>query len=136
MGQDRDHRTYFTSGGSGSVRRFSPATPRTGARIDVIDGPDDAAPPAPRPADRGRRRATLRRMAWFASGIAAAFLALVAFRSIFPDAHPLTSRDLRDSIASALGSQTPGPGLSETSYAVIQPSLVLSQTDDCTGAAT
>src|SRR4051812_23939400 len=117
MGRDRDHRPYFMSGGSGAVRRFSPATPRTGARIDVIDrlSPPPppgtgagsevfarqaaAPPPAPTPADRGRRRATLRRMAWFASGIAAAFLALVAFTSIFPEAPPLTSRDVRDSIA-------------------------------------
>jgi S1-C subfamily serine protease len=75
-------------------------------------------------------------MAWFASGIAAAFIALLAFRSIFPDAPPLTSRDVRDSIASALASQTPGPALSEAAYAAIQPSLVLIQTDDGTGAAT
>ncbi|MFL5646597.1 MAG: S1C family serine protease [Chloroflexota bacterium] len=102
----------------------------------MTDRPDDSSLTDPTHAGRGRRRAIARRMAWFASGIAAAFIALLVFRSIFPAAPPLTSRDVRDSIASALASQTPGPALSETAYRVIQPSLVLIQTDDGTGAAT
>ena len=103
----------------------------------MIDQPNQATPTdAAGPTDdRGRRRrATARRLGWFVSGIAAAFVALLIFRAVFPAPVPLTTGDVHESIASALASQVPGPALSETAYAAIQPSIVLIEAEGVAAA--
>ena len=70
----------------------------------------------------------LRTLGLFAAGVAATFLAIALYGAVFPGPAPLTSRDVNDSIAHALASQTPAPALSQGAYAVIRPSLVLIQT--------
>jgi len=45
-----------------------------------------------------------------------------------PGTPPLTAKDVKDSIASALASVTPPPAFSESVYQAVQPSLVLIQT--------
>ena len=85
------------------------------------DGP--AASPA------RRRIARFRWVGLFVAGLLAAFLAIALDRAVFPGPAPLTSRDVKDSIAHALASQTPGPALSVAAYAAIRPSLVLIQTE-------
>jgi len=89
-------------------------------------------PAAPR-ADRwrarlSRLRAALRRSLPFAGGVGAALAALLLYTLLFPGPAPLTSRDVNDSIASALASVTPAPAHSAQVYQIIQPSLVLIQT--------
>ena len=75
-----------------------------------------------------RRVGRLRTLGLFAAGVAATFLAIAIYGAVFPAPAPLTSRDVNDSIAHALASQTPAPALSQGAYAVIRPSLVLIQT--------
>jgi S1-C subfamily serine protease len=96
----------------------------------MTDQPNDA-PPADGPtASLARRRiARFRWVGLFVAGVLAGLLALALDNVVFPGPAPLTSRDVKDSIASALASQTPGPALSVAAYAAIQPSLVLIQTE-------
>ena len=100
----------------------------------MTDQPNQTTPPAPTDERGQRRRATARRLGWFASGIAAAFVALLLYRALFPAPVPLTTDDVHESIASALASQVPGPALSESAYAAIQPSIVLIETDGAAAA--
>ena len=88
------------------------------------------ADPPSAPPRRRRPGARAGRIALFGGGVVAALLAILVYRAAFPGPAPLTSRDVTDSIDQALASQTPGPALSEAAFAVIQPSLVLIQTDD------
>jgi len=94
------------------------------------------ADPPSAPTSRRRPGARAGRIALFGGGVVAALLAILVFRAAFPGPAPLTRGDVADSIDRALASQTPGPPLSEAAYAVIQPSLVLIQTDDGSGKAT
>jgi S1-C subfamily serine protease len=102
----------------------------------------DAMDPPPRPEPRptsgsiarattaGRRiRAGSRRASPFVAGIVAAFLAIVVYGLLNPPAQPLTTRDVREAVASALASQTPGPPLGELVYDAVRPSIVLIETD-------
>ena len=84
---------------------------------------------------RARVSARVRRVVPFASGIVAAFIAIWLYGVLNPGRPQLTSRDVRDSIASALASMTPGPALSEQAYAAAAPSLVLIQTRESAPAA-
>ncbi|HTS15258.1 MAG TPA: trypsin-like peptidase domain-containing protein, partial [Candidatus Sulfotelmatobacter sp.] len=70
----------------------------------------------------------IRRLAIFAAGVAAAFLAVFLYNALEPPPAPLTPSDVNRAIASALASETPGPPLSQAAYAAIRPSLVLIQT--------
>jgi S1-C subfamily serine protease len=72
----------------------------------------------PRPGSRAGRTGL------FAAGALAMVIALLVYHAAFPGPAPLTRRDVAQSIASALASQTPGPPLSEAAYAAIAPSLV------------
>ncbi|MGZ3631107.1 MAG: S1C family serine protease [Candidatus Limnocylindrales bacterium] len=65
----------------------------------------------------------------FAAGILAALVAVVVYGALFAGPPPLTQQDVTDSISQALSSQTPAPALSERAYAIVQPSLVLIQTE-------
>jgi S1-C subfamily serine protease len=78
-------------------------------------------------------RATTRRAGPFVAGIAAAFLALVAYGALNPGKPPITIGDVRQAVASALASVTPPPARGELIYATIQPSLVVIRADT-TGA--
>lgn len=69
-----------------------------------------------------------RRAAPFASGVAAALLALLIYKALTPPPPQLTTRDVKDTINQVLASATPPPPYSETVYQIIQPSLVLIQT--------
>ena len=61
----------------------------------------------------------------FAGGIAAAFLALLAYRAVYPPPSPLTPAQVSTLSASVLASATPMPAYSALVYQAIQPSLVL-----------
>ena len=61
--------------------------------------------------------------------MAAALLAVIVYGALFPGPAPLTTADVRDSIASVLASQRPAPAFSEEAYAAVRPSLVLIQVE-------
>src|SRR3990172_51640 len=69
-----------------------------------------------------------RRAAPVASGVLAAPPARPLYNVFVPAPHPLTTREVNDAIAQALASATPPPAFSARVYQVIQPSLVLIQT--------
>jgi len=56
-------------------------------------------------------------------------VALLLYRALVPGAPQLTTREVNESIAQALASATPPPAFSARVYQVIQPSLVLIQTE-------
>lgn len=64
----------------------------------------------------------------FVLGIAAALLALLFYHLAFPGTHQLTQSDVNSAVAAALASATPPPAFSERVYQIIQPSLVLIET--------
>ncbi|HYP39173.1 MAG TPA: trypsin-like peptidase domain-containing protein [Chloroflexia bacterium] len=74
-------------------------------------------------------RARGQRLALFASGVAAALVALLLYQALTPAPHQLTAREVDDSIAQALASATPLPPFSERVYQVIRPSLVLIESE-------
>src|SRR4051794_5156904 len=74
-----------------------------------------------------RQRARLRQGALFGAGVAAAFLAILLYQALFPPPAPLTTRDVDQSIASAIASVTPLPAFSAQVYREVQPALVLIQ---------
>jgi S1-C subfamily serine protease len=87
---------------------------------------------------RGRNlRTGIRRTAPFAGGVVAAFIAIAVWTATHPGPAPLTTRDVKQGIASALASQTPPPPFSELVDQAVSPSLVLIETDrkDASGAA-
>jgi S1-C subfamily serine protease len=65
----------------------------------------------------------------FISGVLAAFLALFLYNFLFPGSQQLTPAQVNTAIVSAMASATPRPAYSAQVYQVIQPSLVLIQTD-------
>ena len=73
---------------------------------------------------------TVLKTAPFAAGVLAAFIALFIYNSLYPAPKPLTSSELKNSIAQAMASATPEPSFSSRVYQVIQPSLVLIETTD------
>jgi len=78
----------------------------------------------------GRRlRGAIRRALPFASGVAAALLALLAYTVMFPAERPLTASDVKDTIAQVLASATPPPPYSQLVYRVVQPALVLIESE-------
>ena len=76
-----------------------------------------------------RLRTRIRSAAPFASGVFAALVALLLYNILVPAPQPLTTREVNDSVAQALASATPPPAFSARVYRVIQPSLVLIQTE-------
>lgn len=64
----------------------------------------------------------------FATGVFAAFVALLLYRVLIPAPAPLTAREVRDTVAQVLASATPAPAFSARVYQTIQPSIVLIQT--------
>ncbi len=84
-----------------------------------------------------RFRTRLRWAGPFALGVVAAFLGVALYGVMAPGQRPLTPSDVKNSIASALASETPAPALSQRVYQAVEPSLVLIQTNVATnvGAA-
>lgn len=72
----------------------------------------------------GARRAGL-----FALGVLATLVALLLYNAFTPRTPQLTVNQVNDSIAQALASATPPPAFSSRVYQIIQPSLVLIQTE-------
>lgn len=100
-------------------------------RLDTTRHPDGGTDPPPSPPrSRVRRlRTGLSRVAPFAIGVLATFLAIAAYGIVRPPPAPLTARDVNRAIASALASQTPGPPRSELVDQAVRPSIVLIETD-------
>ena len=65
----------------------------------------------------------------FASGVLAVLVALLVYNILVPGPQQLTLREVNDTVAQALASATPLPAYSSLVYRVIQPSLVLIQTE-------
>src|SRR5829696_7667415 len=64
----------------------------------------------------------------FLSGVLAALLALLIYNAFSPNTQ-LTQKDMNTAVASALASATPRPAYSAQVYQVIQPSILLIQTE-------
>jgi S1-C subfamily serine protease len=77
----------------------------------------------------GRLRERIRRMFPFISGVLAALLALFLYNFLFPGTRPLTQKEVSTAISSAMASATPRPPFSVQVYQVIQPSLLLIESD-------
>ncbi len=89
--------------------------------------------PAPSRSERWRLRlrrlrAGVRRVVPFASGVLAALVALLLYNALMPAPQPLTTREVKDTVAQVMASATPPPAYSEQVYQVIRPSLILIQT--------
>ncbi len=89
------------------------------------------------PSVSGRERVRARLSRWgkrirgvlpFLSGVLAALLALFIYNSVVPGAQ-LSRTDVNDVVASAMASATPRPPDSVRVYQIIQPSLVLIETE-------
>ena len=78
----------------------------------------------------------LRRGGLFASGVAAALLAIALYGVLAPGPHQLTQREVDNSVAQAFASQTPGPEISQLVYDAVRPSLVLIETEAPGGKGT
>jgi S1-C subfamily serine protease len=76
-----------------------------------------------------RFREFVRKSFPFASGVLAALAALLIYNLLAPGPQPLTAREVQDTVASAMASATPRPAFSARAYQVIQPSLILVQTE-------
>jgi S1-C subfamily serine protease len=76
-----------------------------------------------------RFRAGVRRAVPFISGVLAALVALLLYNALVPAPRPLTTSEVNDTVAQAMASATPPPAYSERVYQVIQPSLVLIETE-------
>src|SRR5512147_2336738 len=78
-------------------------------------------------------RARIRGMLPFALGVLAGLLALVFYHFLFPQTQ-VTQKEVNEAIANAMASATPRPPDSVGVYQIIQPSLVLIETDDALGS--
>ena len=94
---------------------------------------------------RQRFRKSLRGVVLFALGVAAALVGLWMYHLVSPGPHQLTTNDVRTAVNQVLASATPPAPFSEGVYQIIQPSLVLIQsqspgtdgkTDDSLGTGT
>jgi S1-C subfamily serine protease len=90
-------------------------------------------PAAESPEHSGAARTWLSRLrtpALLSAGIAAAFLALLAYTRLFPEPPPLNETDVDALIQSAIASATPPPAFSSDVYRAILPSIVYIRSDD------
>ncbi|MCQ3937799.1 MAG: peptidase S1 [Chloroflexi bacterium] len=72
----------------------------------------------------------LRRGLPFASGVFAALLVILLYHFVVVQPSQLSAEDVNASVASAMASATPPPAYSAQVYQIIQPSLVLIQTEE------
>lgn len=75
-----------------------------------------------------RLRAAVRRAVPFASGVLAALIALLLYNTLFPAQRPLTTTEVKQTVAQVMASATPPPAYSDRVYRVIRPSLILIET--------
>ena len=75
-----------------------------------------------------RLRARSKRLVPFATGVAAALLGVALYGALNPPAESLTLTQVNAAVAEALAAATPAPAYSAQVYRVIQPSLVLIET--------
>jgi len=68
-----------------------------------------------------------RRALPFASGVVAAFAALLLYNWLFPTPPQLTMREVNEGVIEVMAAATPAPAYSSLVYQVIQPSIVLIQ---------
>lgn len=98
-----------------------------------ITDADAGLQPAGRPATwrEGLRglNAGIKRLIPFAAGIVAALLGMVLYGILNPPAQPLTTTQVNEIVTEAMAAATPAPAFSAQVYRVIQPSLVLIQTE-------
>jgi S1-C subfamily serine protease len=73
-------------------------------------------------------RARSKRLIPFASGVTAALLGVYLYTALNPPAESLTLTQVNDAVAEAMAAATPAPAYSAQVYRVIQPSLVLIET--------
>src|SRR5512142_2087523 len=76
----------------------------------------------------GRLRVRVQKTLPFLSGVLAALIALFIYNALTPNAQ-LTAKEVNNVVAAAMASATPRPAFSERVYQIVQPSLVLIQTD-------
>lgn len=76
-----------------------------------------------------RLRDRVRRILPFLSGVLAALLALFLYNFLFPGAKPLTEKEVNAVISSAMASATPRPAFSVHVYEIIQPSLLMIESE-------
>ena len=77
----------------------------------------------------GRLRERVRKVLPFIWGVIAAFLALFIYNFAFPETKPLTQKEVSTAISSALASATPRSPFSVQVYQIIQPSLLLIESE-------
>lgn len=78
----------------------------------------------------GRLSAFLKRFAPFAATALVAILVFLIYNLIFPAPDPMTPREMNEVVAQVMASATPPPSFSSRAFQVIQPSLVLIQTQN------
>ncbi len=81
----------------------------------------------------GKIGAILRRGLLFAAGVAAALVAILLYRWLFPGPHVMSSMEVSTEVAQVMASATPPPAYSDSVYRLIQPSIVLIQTQSASG---
>ena len=69
----------------------------------------------------------IKKAAPFGAGILAAFLGIMLYTAIYPNAKPVSQRDITGMIHNAMASATPRPAFSVAVYQAIRPSLVTIQ---------
>lgn len=77
----------------------------------------------------GRLRDRVRKTLPFLSGVLAALLSLFLYNFLSPGSKPLTQTEVNAAISSAMGSATPRPAYSVHVYEIIQPSLMLIESE-------
>jgi S1-C subfamily serine protease len=92
----------------------------------MSERPSTGSPPGQRRLERLRRR--IRGAAPFASGVLATLAALLLYSMLVPAPRPLTAGEVGATVAEVLASVTPVPAYSARAYQIIQPSLVIIQT--------
>src|SRR5262245_37853267 len=92
----------------------------------VSPEPGSAAPDTPPHGSRAAAR--LRRLGPFVAGAGAMLLVVLLIVVLSPKPTPLTTADVKQSIADALASMTPAPAFSEQAFQAVRPSLVLIET--------
>ena len=98
-------------------------------------GEPSSEPPAS-PRGLGRIVPRIRKAGMFASGVAAALVAIGLYGALVGGPHQLTQREVDDTVAQALASQTPAPAVSQLVYDAVRPSLVLIETTSPAGKGT
>lgn len=79
-------------------------------------------------------RMRVRSAAPFVSGALVMFVALFAYRLMFPSQTPLTQADVQELVVQAMASATPAPAYSTSAYQIIRPSLVYIEVRDQSSA--